>query len=422
MVEAMEIQKGFQKSVVGVIPSDWQIIELGSIADITKLAGFEYSKYFNSYKDGGDIIVLRGTNITRNELNLSDVKTIPRSTSNNLQRSKLFKNDLVFAYVGTIGPIYLVRENDRFHLGPNTSKITLKKSYDPQFIFSYFKSWLIKKEIFEYTSIGAQPSLSMSKIRKFKINLPPTKAEQTAIATALNDADALITQLEKLIAKKRAIKQGAMQYILTGIKRLNGFAEEWIEKPFTNVCNLIHGHQFRTNDFIEGSDGIKVIKIGNVQDGGFDTKECDCISPDRFDEFRAYLITNGDILMSLTGNIGRVVRVKDIREPILQNYRVGKFVPNGVDAAFLAYALSSMQTTKQLEMLSNQTSQANFGKQDFEKVKIKLPRTVDEQKVIAKILIDIDFEIEAIENQVEKYKMLKQGMMQKLLTGKIRLI
>ena len=198
---------------------EWEKKKLGSIADITKLAGFEYTKYFNSYKDGGEIIVIRGTNITNNKLDLSDIKTIPRSTSNNLQRSKLQKNDLVFAYVGTIGPVYLIEENDKYHLGPNTARITVNKDISPRFAFCYFTSSSIKNEIIDHTSIGAQPSLSMTKIRNFKIILPPLP-EQQAIAQILSDMDPDIEALEQKQTKYKAIKQGMMQELLTGKTRL----------------------------------------------------------------------------------------------------------------------------------------------------------------------------------------------------------
>ncbi|HEX8017964.1 MAG TPA: restriction endonuclease subunit S, partial [Flavobacterium sp.] len=147
----------------------WENKKLGECAFITKLAGFEYSLHFNSYKDGGEIVVIRGTNITNNKLDLGDIKTIPEAISKKLPRSKLSKNDLVFAYVGTIGPIYLVEENDKFHLGPNTSKISVNKEINSKYVYHYFTSESIKKEIIEHTSIGAQPSLSMSKIRNFNI-------------------------------------------------------------------------------------------------------------------------------------------------------------------------------------------------------------------------------------------------------------
>jgi type I restriction enzyme S subunit len=197
----------------------WEMKKLGEIADITKLAGFEYTKYFNSYNNGGEIIVVRGTNITQNKMNLADVKYIPRATSNFLQRSKLKKNDLVFAYVGTIGPIYLIDENDKYHLGPNTSKITSGIELYPPFLYHYFTSNLIKKEIIDNTSIGAQPSLSMFKIRSFKIILPP-KEEQRSIATILSDMDVEINILETKLNKHKLLKLSMMQNILTGKIRL----------------------------------------------------------------------------------------------------------------------------------------------------------------------------------------------------------
>lgn len=202
-------------------PKDgWEVKKLGQIADVTKLAGYEYSKYFNSYKDAGEIIVIRGTNITHNKLDLSDTKTIPRQISNNLLRSKLNKNDLVFAYVGTIGPVYLINEDDKYHLGPNTSKISAKKDITPQYLLKYFTSEYIKNEIIEYTSIGAQPSLSMAKIRKFRIAYPNTKEEQTRITQILSDMDAEIEALKKKLDKYKMLKQGMMQNLLTGRIRL----------------------------------------------------------------------------------------------------------------------------------------------------------------------------------------------------------
>jgi type I restriction enzyme S subunit len=176
---------------------DWEVRRLGEVAYITKLAGFEYTKYFNSYKNKGDIIIIRGININENKLNLSDIKTIPYEVSNKLPRSQLKLNDLVFAYVGTIGPVYLIEQDNKYHLGPNTAKITaLTNKILPIFIFIYFTTNMIKNEIIEQTSIGAQPSLSMGKIRRFKITFPPLP-EQKEIAQILTKMDEEIEALEK---------------------------------------------------------------------------------------------------------------------------------------------------------------------------------------------------------------------------------
>lgn len=206
----------YKDSPLGKIPVEWDCIQLGEMTKIiTKLAGFEYSKYFNSYNDGGEIVVIRGTNITHNELTLDDVKYIPRATSNFLSRSKLNKNDIVFAYVGTIGPVWLVDTNDSYHLGPNTARIVLKESIDVKYIYQYFKSFRIKQEITEQMSVGAQPSLSMQKIRKFRILLPKDPIEQKKIAERLDSIEKVIMQERETLNKLLSLKKGLMQDLLT---------------------------------------------------------------------------------------------------------------------------------------------------------------------------------------------------------------
>jgi type I restriction enzyme, S subunit len=394
MVESMEIPKVFKKTEVGIIPKDWDVVSLGRIASITKLAGFEYSKHFNSYRDGGDIIVLRGTNITNNVLDLSDVKTIPAKTSKNLLRSKLFKGDLVFAYVGTIGPVYLVEENDKFHLGPNTSKITLDETVDTKYIFNYFKSWLIRNEIFEHTSIGAQPSLSMTKIRKFRIVIPSLKVEQTAIAEALNDADALITELEKLIAKKKAIKQGAMQELLKPKKG-------WEVKKLGEVAYIKTGSR-NNEDKIENGEYPFFVRSPKVERINTYSYDCEAIlipGDGNIGEIFHYIIGKFEVHQ-------RVYKISDFSNKVL-----GKFIYRWFQKYFKehAYRYTAKNTVDSLRLPIFQ---------DFE---ISFPNP-DEQTRINHILSDMDAEIETLEQKLDKHKMLKQGMMQTLLTGRIRLI
>jgi type I restriction enzyme, S subunit len=394
MVESMEIPKVFKKTEVGIIPKDWDVVSLGRIASITKLAGFEYSKHFNSYRDGGDIIVLRGTNITNDVLDLSDVKTIPAKTSKNLLRSKLFKGDLVFAYVGTIGPVYLVEENDKFHLGPNTSKITLDETVDTKYIFNYFKSWLIRNEIFEHTSIGAQPSLSMTKIRKFRIVIPSLKVEQTAIAEALNDADALITELEKLIAKKKAIKQGAMQELLKPKKG-------WEVKKLGEVAYIKTGSR-NNEDKIENGEYPFFVRSPKVERINTYSYDCEAIlipGDGNIGEIFHYIIGKFEVHQ-------RVYKISDFSNKVL-----GKFIYRWFQKYFKehAYRYTAKNTVDSLRLPIFQ---------DFE---ISFPNP-DEQTRINQILSDMDAEIETLEQKLDKHKMLKQGMMQTLLTGRIRLI
>ena len=197
------IPVGYKQTEVGVIPEDWIVQQLGEYTDVTKLAGFEHTNY-QQYKDPGEVIVVRGTNITNNRLDLSDVRTISKSTSNKLPRSKLNSGDLVFAYVGTIGPVALIQESDKFHLGPNTARITCLDQLHPEYLFEYFKL-IISKRNPAHTSIGAQPSLSMEKIRNFNIILCSIK-EQELIVSSLKSIDALLQFQELFFLEKRYCK------------------------------------------------------------------------------------------------------------------------------------------------------------------------------------------------------------------------
>jgi type I restriction enzyme S subunit len=413
----MELRKGYKQTEVGVIPEKWEVKKLGIISSITKLAGFEYSLHFNSYNDGGDIIVVRGTNITHNKMDLSDVRTIPSSTSNKLQRSKLFKNDLVFAYVGTIGPVYLIEENDKYHLGPNTSKITAGNEAFPQFLYHYFKSWLLKNEIVGHTSIGAQPSLSMSKIRSFRIVLP-TKAEQTAISSALSDADALISGMEKLIAKKRNIKQGTMQQLLTSKKRLPGFSGKWQQKQLGNIVQkFINGGTPSTLNaeywagnipWITGADFVNQ-RISEIRR---------FITDEAVKNSSTHVIGRGNLLLVTRTGVGKLA-IAPFDIAISQDI-TGIYVKSDIDIKFLFHHFNFNSVA--LKSLNQGTSINGITRDTLSTTSINLPCLKNEQTAIATILSDMDAEIEKLEQKLNKYRMIKQGMMQELLAGRIRFV
>ncbi len=406
----------YKQTDIGNIPNDWEVKILGELAKVTKLAGFEYSLHFNSYNDGGEIIVIRGTNITHSELDLSDIKTIPISTSNKLLRSKLYKNDLVFAYVGTIGPVYLVEENDRFHLGPNTSKITVKKDLNSNYLFHYFKSSLLRNEMNDNISIGAQPSLSMSKIRSFRIITPPLH-EQQLIAQALSNTNALITNLQQLIAKKQQIKQGAMQQLLKP-------KEGWEVKPFKDLCWFQEGPGLRNWQFTK--KGIKVINVTNLENGILNLERTNRhISLDEFHSmYEHFEIDENDIVIASSGNsYGKVALVRKQDLPLVMNTSVIRFKPTkDLDYNYLWTFLKSNEFKNQIDLLITGGAQPNFGPAHLNKISISIPPTKEEQTQIATILSDMDNEINALETKLLKYKNIKQGMMQNLLTGKIRLV
>jgi type I restriction enzyme, S subunit len=191
----------------------------------------------------------------------------------------------------------------------------------------------------------------------------------------------------------------------------------WSEEILSKKIDLIHGHQFRDNDFVE--DGFPVIKIGQLnQNGEIDLSNCSFVDRNNLEIFRDYRIYKGDILMALTGaTLGKTVRVSIDLGVIFQNYRVGKFQPvdDTISKEFLYFLLTSDEIQREMLLKINSAAQGNIGKSDFEKIKIKYP-SLPEQQRIAKILSTCDAVIEKTQTAIAKYKAIKQGMLHDLFT------
>lgn len=157
---------------------DWEERKLGEIADVTKLAGFEFTEHV-VYSNKGNVIALRGLNIKNGRLVLDDVKYIDGSNFSKLSRSKLYIDDIMFTYVGTVGEVAIIKENDRFYLAPNVSRIRIESDDSPEYISQYMRTeQFYKTIIFPLIATSSQPALSMENIRKFFISLPANTKEQ----------------------------------------------------------------------------------------------------------------------------------------------------------------------------------------------------------------------------------------------------
>lgn len=190
---------------------DWEQRKLGDIADVTKLAGFEFTEHV-VYSDEGNIIALRGLNIKNGQLILDDVKYIDGSNFSKLSRSKLFIDDIMFTYVGTVGEVAIIKENDRFYLAPNVSRIRVKSDDSPKFINHYMRTDNFKnKVIFPLIATSSQPALSMENIRKFTINIPISREEQDCLAKYFDNLDHLITLHQQKCEKLQKIKKFMLQ-------------------------------------------------------------------------------------------------------------------------------------------------------------------------------------------------------------------
>ena len=254
----------------------------------------------------------------------------------------------------------------------------------------------------------------------FKVIWPPTNAEQEAIAEALSDADALIESLEHLLTKKRHLKQAAMQELLTGKKRLPGFSGEWEVKRLGEVlARLANGALYQPSN----SSGLPVTRIETIADGTIDMSRVGYGA--QTPELEEYRMQADDILFSHINSIDHIGKVAMYNGELplyhgmnLLLLRAGR----SLDSRFLFNLLGSHAGRSKAVTLARQAvSQASINTSDLRQVEIPFP-LLSEQTAIATVLSDMDAELADLEGQLAKIRALKQGMMQKLLTGEIRLI
>ena len=171
----------------------WEQYKLGDIADVTKLAGFEFTEHI-VYYDEGSIIALRGLNVKNGQLLLDDVKYIDSSNFSKLGRSKLYENDVLFTYVGTVGELAIIPENEHFYLAPNVSRIRFRRGYDAQFMIQEMGGrTFYNNMIFPLIATSSQPALSMENIRRFIVSVPSDFIEQQEIGLYFRNLDNLIS-------------------------------------------------------------------------------------------------------------------------------------------------------------------------------------------------------------------------------------
>ncbi len=189
----------------------WEQRKLGEIADVTKLAGFEFTEHI-VYSDEGDIIALRGLNVKKGCLVLDDVKYIDNSNFSKLGRSKLFINDVLFTYVGTVGELAIIPENNRFYLAPNVSRIRFQnRFYAPYMVQQMGSKFFYDNMIFPLIATSSQPALSMENIRKFIVSVPKDFEEQEKIGQYFAKLDRLITLHQRELEKLKNLKKACLE-------------------------------------------------------------------------------------------------------------------------------------------------------------------------------------------------------------------
>jgi len=277
---------------IGSVPLNWEIKSIGEIGNVTKLAGFEYSKYF-SYVDDGEIIALRALNVRDGFLDLNKIKRIYKKVSDNLERSKLYKGDILFTYVGAnIGQFALVDENDKYHLAPNICRIRTKNNeYLSNFLYCYFRSYYFQENLVNYAVGSSQPTMPMGNIRKILVPVP-SLLEQEFISDTILSLDRKIDLLQR--------QNQTLEALAETVFRQKFIEEEntWEEKPLDTIAEFLNGLACQKYPVKKGESGLPVIKIKELKAGISDASD---IATN--DVPTKYLINDGDMLFSWSGSL-----------------------------------------------------------------------------------------------------------------------
>ena len=388
----------------------WEQVKLEDIADVTKLAGFEFTKYVE-YSDTGSIIALRGLNVKNGKLILDDVKYIDNSDFKKLKRSKLYKNDILFTYVGTVGELAIIKENDRFYLAPNVSRIRIKDDTDSKFIIqSMNRKDFYNHIIFPLIATSSQPALSMGNIRKFKLNIPSIIFEQHKIGILLSHIDNNINLHERKCEELTLIKQALLQKLFPKkdeIKpevRYENFSDAWEQRKLGEVASYRNGKAHEKD--INESGKYIVINSKFVSSNGTVRKYSNkMIAPLNKGEISFVLsdVPNGKAL-------ARTFLI-DQDDTYTLNQRIAGILPKQeVDPYFMS---TLMNRNSYFLRFDDGVGQTNLSKRDVTEWNTFYP-SYAEQKKIGGFLQQLDSLIALHQRKLEKLKQLKKFLLQNM--------
>ncbi|HUH74671.1 MAG TPA: restriction endonuclease subunit S [Chitinophagales bacterium] len=404
----MELSKTkYKQTEIGLIPEDWEVLKLKkTLVENPKYgigaAAIDFNFTFPTY--------LRITDIEDDgKLRKNNLKSVDHKDSDNYF---LKEGDIVFARTGaSVGKSYLYDIKDGFLV---YAGFLIKVSPDIAILNSQFlKAFVTTKTYWNWVTVmsmrSGQPGINSNEFGNLKIPLPPLP-EQKAIAEVLSDTDQLLQVLEQKLTKKRAIKQGAMQTLLTP-------KEDWEVKKLGEIGEGIIGLTYSPNDV--SKSGTLVLRSSNVQNGQLSFKDNVFVEmnlPERV------LVKENDILICVRNGSKRLIGKCAIINKQTEGSAFGAFMTiyRSIFSKYIFYVFQSHHIQSQIDEVMGATINQITNK-DLNSFEIPFPSR-EEQTRIATILSDMDAEIEQLEQKLSKYKMVKQGLMQNLLTGKIRLV
>ena len=406
---SVQVPKGYKQTEVGVIPEDWSVTSVEELVEFEILDKPMDGNHGELHPKKSDFVnfgipFIMANDVVNGKIDFNKCVYITGSQAKKLRKGFSKKGDVLLTHKATIGNSAVVKEDEfeYFMLTPQVTyyRVLKKDRLNNLYLKNYFDGQCFQDILKNTSGGGTRAYIGITAQLKLPIVLPSSFAEQQAIAEALSDADALIESLEQLIAKKRQIKQGAMQELLTGQRRLPGFSGEWKNISFNEALFRIKAKKYQINTSDYNDSGIYPV---------VDQSQIDIVG---YSDNKEKLLNAPQDGLIVFGDHTCVVKYVDF------DFLVG------ADGTQILCANDGGFTKFYYWLLNFDGVKPTGYNRHYKFLQDKIFQVPDfyEQEEIANQLFAIEHEINALRRSVGKYKKIKQSMMQELLTGRIRLI
>lgn len=410
-----------KSNIKELIPQEWVRVQINEI--VSTLGDGIHSTPI--YSSNGDYYFINGNNLSDGKIVLDGATKRVNHDEYLKYKKNLNNNTILLSINGTIGNVAFYK-NEPVILGKSVAYLTVKKEFSSEYLYYFLQSSSALNFFKDGLTGSTIKNLGLGVIRNTPISLPANIAEQTSIAKALSDADAWIQSLTQLIVKKRQIKQGVMQTLLNPFE--NGkLKDDWVEYEFIHLVDKYIDYRGRTPKKLGmtwGEGNILALSANNVQMGYIDfSKEAYQGSEDLYKKWMTQgECEKGDILLTMEAPLGNVAQLIDDNKYILSQ-RVILIKPKGkVIKDYLAWYMKGSRFQTELNKNASGSTAQGIQRKKLDVIFVQIPKNIKTQYEIASTLNDINEEIIELEIKLNKAKQIKQGMMQNLLTGRIRLI
>lgn len=388
---------GYKRSEAGVIPKDWKSTAIAALVEPTSPICYGVVQVGQYTESGVPIVAIKYVK----EISHAPLHRTAPSLEQPYSRSRVRGGDVLISIKGTIGRVGIVPTGFEGNISRELARLRINNGICAEYVAHQLEAGTTQDRIMRSVVGTTRLEFSIAVLRQFELPIPPTVAEQRTISKVLSDVDGLLEGLSRLIDKKSDLKQAAMQQLLTGKTRLPGFNGEWEEKALGEIAAISKGVQLHSSE--TDPDGHIPHYNGGMQPSSFTV---------------CFNTPANTIAISEGGNSCGFVQF--ITKPFWCGGHCYAVVPKSVDNGFLFHALKGQQSA--IMGLRVGSGLPNVQKTALGLFKLKFPKDPIEQTDIAEVLSDMDTELSDLVRRREKTRVLKQAMMQELLTGKTRLV